>query len=180
MLVSGAIPNRSIGLRGFVDIAIDCGLLAGMVLFIIAAAGSFAWTLTAANLPAALIATLHLMGDSPSLFLVGSMVLLIVVGSLLEGLPALIILGPLLLPIANQLGIDSIHYSMVILLAMGIGIFIPPIGICFYISCAVMESDIEASGRTMLPYLTVLIIGVLTVAFIPWFTHAVPDLLGGR
>ena len=171
---------RSIGFRGFFEIAVDCGLLAGMVLFIIAAAGSFAWTVTAANLPAALIKTLHLMGDSPALFLIGSMVLLIVVGSLLEGLPALIILGPLLLPIANQLGIDSIHYSMVILLAMGIGIFIPPIGICFYISCAVMESDIEASGRTMLPYLTVLIIGVLTVAFVPWFTHAVPDLLGGR
>jgi tripartite ATP-independent transporter DctM subunit len=171
---------RSIGLRGFFDIATDCGLLAGMVLFIIAAAGSFAWTLTAANLPAALIKTLHLLGDSPSLFLVGSMALLIVVGSLLEGLPALIILGPLLLPIANQLWIDSIHYSMVILLAMGIGIFIPPIGICFYISCAVMESDVEASSKAMLPYLTVLILGVLTVAFVPWFTHAVPNLLGGR
>jgi TRAP-type C4-dicarboxylate transport system permease large subunit len=106
------------------------------------------------------------------------MVLLIVVGTLLEGLPALIILGPLLLPLANGLGIDSIHYSMVILLAMGIGIFIPPIGICFYISCAVAEADVEASAKAMLPYLAVLILGVLTVAFVPWFTHAVPTLLG--
>jgi tripartite ATP-independent transporter DctM subunit len=171
---------RSIGLRSFFSIAVDCGLLAGMVLFIIAAAGSFAWTLTAANLPAALVAALHLMGDSPALFLVGSIVLLIVIGSLLEGLPALIILAPLLLPLANQLGIDSIHYSMVILLAMGIGIFIPPIGICFYISCAVAGADIEASAKTMLPYLAVLILGVLTVAFVPWFTHAVPDMLGAR
>ena len=170
---------RSIGLRRFVTIAIECGLLAGMVLFIIAAAGSFAWTLAAANLPAALVKTLHLIGDSPAMFLVGSMALLIVVGSLLEGLPALIILGPLLLPIANQLGIDSIHYSMVILLAMGIGIFIPPIGICFYIACAVAESDIERSAKVMLPYLAVLILGVLTVAFVPWFTHAVPNLVGG-
>jgi len=170
---------RSIGLRRFVAIAIECGLLAGMVLFIIAAAGSFAWTLAAANLPAALVKTLHLIGDSPAMFLVGSMALLIVVGSLLEGLPALIILGPLLLPIANQLGIDSIHYSMVILLAMGIGIFIPPIGICFYIACAVAESDIERSAKVMLPYLAVLILGVLTVAFVPWFTHAVPNLVGG-
>jgi tripartite ATP-independent transporter DctM subunit len=175
-----AVVYRSIGWRSFFTIAVDCGLLAGMVLFIIAAAGSFAWTLTAANLPAALVRTLHLMGDSPSLFLIGSMVLLIVVGSLLEGLPALIILGPLLLPIANELGIDSIHYSMVILLAMGIGIFIPPIGICFYISCAVSESDVEASAKAMLPYLAVLILGVLTVAFVPWFTEAVPRLLGGH
>jgi len=174
------IVYRSIDFRSFFAIAVDCGLLAGMVLFIIAAAGSFAWTLTAANLPAELIKTLHLLGDSPSLFLIGSMILLIVIGSLLEGLPALIILGPLLLPIANQYGIDSIHYAMVILLAMGIGIFIPPIGICFYISCAVSESEIESSAKTMLPYLAVLIAGVLAVAFVPWFTHAIPRLVEGH
>jgi tripartite ATP-independent transporter DctM subunit len=177
-IVLAAAIYRSIGLRSFFNIAIECGLLAGMVLFIIAAAGSFAWTLTAANLPAALIQTLHLVGDSPTMFLIGSMILLIIVGSLLEGLPALIILGPLLLPIANSLGIDSIHYAMVILLAMGIGIFIPPIGICFYISCAVTEADIEKTSKTMLPYLGVLILGVLAVAFIPWFTHAVPQFFG--
>jgi len=151
-----------------------------MVLFIIACAGSFAWTLTAANLPSVLIRLLHLLGNSPTLFLIGSMILLIAVGSLLEGLPVLIILGPLLLPIAAQLGIDSIHYAMVMLLAMGIGIFIPPIGICFYISCAVAEADVEATAKTMLPYLAVLIAGVLAVAFVPWFTHVVPTLLGGR
>ena len=171
---------RSIGFRSFFTIAVDCGLLAGMVLFIIASAGSFAWTLTAANLPTVLINVLHLAGDSPTLFLIGSIVLLITVGSLLEGLPVLIILGPLLLPIATQLGIDSIHYAMVILLAMGVGIFIPPIGICFYISCAVSEADVEATAKTMLPYLAVLIAGVLAVAFVPWFTHVIPHLLGER
>jgi tripartite ATP-independent transporter DctM subunit len=169
---------RSIDARAFFTIAVDCGVLAGMVLFIIASAGSFAWTLTAANLPALLIKVLHLAGDSPTLFLVGSLVVLIAIGSLLEGLPVLIILGPLLLPIAAQLGIGSIHYAMVMLLAMGIGIFIPPIGICFYISCAVSEADIESTAKTMLPYLAVLIMGVLAVAFVPWFTYAVPRLLG--
>ena len=175
-----ALVYRSIGFRSFIAIAVECGLLAGMVLFIIACAGSFAWTLTAANLPSVLIRLLHLLGNSPTLFLIGSMILLIAVGSLLEGLPVLIILGPLLLPIAAQLGIDSIHYAMVMLLAMGIGIFIPPIGICFYISCAVAEADVEATAKTMLPYLAVLIAGVLAVAFVPWFTHVVPTLLGGR
>jgi len=169
---------RSIDARAFFTIAVDCGLLAGMVLFIIASAGSFAWTLTAANLPALLIKALHLAGDSPTLFLIGSLVILITIGSLLEGLPVLIILGPLLLPIAAQLGIGSIHYAMVMLLAMGIGIFIPPIGICFYISCAVSEADVESTAKTMLPYLAVLIMGVLAVAFVPWFTHVVPRLLG--
>ncbi len=171
---------RSIGLATFFSIAVECGLLAGMVLFIIACAGSFAWTLTVANLPAVLIHLLHTVGDSPTFFLIGSIVLLIAIGSLLEGLPVLIILGPLLLPIAAQLGIDSIHYAMVMLLAMGIGIFIPPIGICFYISCAVAEADVEATSKAMLPYLIVLIAGVLAVAFVPWFTHIVPYLVEGH
>ncbi len=171
---------RSIGLATFFSIAVECGLLAGMVLFIIACAGSFAWTLTVANLPAVLIHLLHAVGDSPTFFLIGSIVLLIAIGSLLEGLPVLIILGPLLLPIAAQLGIDSIHYAMVMLLAMGIGIFIPPIGICFYISCAVAEADVEATSKAMLPYLIVLIAGVLAVAFVPWFTHIVPYLVEGH
>ena len=179
-LVLSVTIYRSIGIAGFFKIAAECGLLAGMVLFIIASAGSFAWTLTAANLPAVLIRILHLAGDSPTLFLIGSLVLLIAVGSLLEGLPVLIILGPLLLPIATQLGIGSIHYAMVMLLAMGIGIFIPPIGVCFYISCAVSEADVEATAKTMLPYLAVLLAGVLAVAFVPWFTHIVPYLLGDR
>lgn len=171
---------RSIGFATFFSIAVECGLLAGMVLFIIACAGSFAWTLTVANLPAVLIHLLHAVGDSPTFFLIGSIVLLIAIGSLLEGLPVLIILGPLLLPIAAQLGIDSIHYAMVMLLAMGIGIFIPPIGICFYISCAVAEADVEATSKAMLPYLIVLIAGVLAVAFVPWFTHIVPYLVEGH
>jgi tripartite ATP-independent transporter DctM subunit len=168
---------RAVGLKALYGIAVQSSLLAGMVLFIIAAAFSFGWTLTAANLPASLAMVLHSAGDSRIVFTLGTIVLLIVVGSLLEGLPALIILGPLLMPIAIQYGIDTIHYSMIIILAMGVGIFIPPIGIGFYVSCTVSESRLEAAGRAMLPYLVVLIIGVLVVAFVPWFTLAVPRLI---
>src|SRR5262249_20671829 len=109
-------------------------------------------------------------------FLLGSIVLLMVVGALLEGLPALIILGPVLLPIAGSLGIDPVHYGIVMILAMGVGIFMPPIGIGFYISCAVMGSNVEPPSQAMAPYFVVLLIGVLTIAFVPWFTHAVPQL----
>jgi tripartite ATP-independent transporter DctM subunit len=171
---------RAVGLKTLYQIAVESCLLAGMVLFIIAAAFSFAWTLTAANLPANLAMVLHSIGDNRIVFTLGSIVLLIVVGSLLEGLPALIILGPLLMPMASQYGIDIIHYSMIMILAMGVGIFIPPIGIGFYVSCTVSESRLEATSKAMLPYLAVLIVGVLVVAFVPWFTLAVPRLVQGH
>jgi tripartite ATP-independent transporter DctM subunit len=179
-LILAFIIYRAVDLKLLYDIAVDSCLLAGMVLFIIAAAFSFAWTLTAANLPANLAMILHSLGDNRIVFTLGSIVLLIVVGSLLEGLPALIILGPLLMPIAGQYGMDIIHYSMIMILAMGVGIFIPPIGIGFYVSCSVSESRLEATSKAMLPYFVVLIVGVLVVAFVPWFTLAVPRLLQGH
>jgi tripartite ATP-independent transporter DctM subunit len=179
-LILAFVIYRAVGLKALYDIAVESCLLAGMVLFIIAAAFSFGWTLTAANLPASLAAILHSAGDNRTVFTIGTIVLLIVVGSLLEGLPALIILGPLLMPIASGYRIDIIHYSMIIILAMGVGIFIPPIGIGFYVSCSVSESRLEATGKAMLPYLAVLIVGVLIVAFVPWFTLAVPHLIQGR
>jgi tripartite ATP-independent transporter DctM subunit len=179
-LILAFVIYRAVDLKALYQIAVESCLLAGMVLFIIAAAFSFAWTLTAANLPSNLAMILHSLGDNRTVFILGSIVLLIVVGSLLEGLPALIILGPLLMPIASQYGIDIIHYSMIMILAMGVGIFIPPIGIGFYVSCTVSESRLEATSRAMLPYLAVLIVGVLVVAFVPWFTLAVPRLIRGH
>jgi tripartite ATP-independent transporter DctM subunit len=179
-LILAFVIYRAVDIKALYQIAVESCLLAGMVLFIIAAAFSFAWTLTAANLPSNLAMVLHSLGDNRTVFILGSIVLLIVVGSLLEGLPALIILGPLLMPIASQYGIDIIHYSMIMILAMGVGIFIPPIGIGFYVSCTVSESRLEATSRAMLPYLAVLIVGVLVVAFVPWFTLAVPRLIRGH
>jgi len=176
-LVLAFVVYRATDMRALYTIAVESCLLAGMVLFIIAAAFCFAWTLTAANLPAKLAAILHSVGDNATVFLIGSILLLILVGSLLEGLPALIILSPLLMPIATQYGIDIIHYSMIMILAMGVGIFIPPIGIGFYISCSVSESRLEATSAAMVPYFVVLILGVLVVAFVPSITLVVPHLL---
>lgn len=169
---------REFDLRIFVRTVIDGAVLAGMVLFILAAASGFSWTLTVANLPQRLVELLNGIDSSAALFLLGSMVLLIVVGSLLEGLPALIILAPLLIPIAGQIGMSELHYGIVLLIAMGIGAFLPPVGVGFYVACAIMRTDIERASRAMIPYLVVLIVGLLVVAFVPWFTLFLPAFFG--
>src|SRR5260370_29157074 len=101
-------------------------MLAGMVLFILGAASGFSWALTVAYLPQRLVAVLHGINDNTALFVIGSIALLIVVGSVLEGLPALIILAPLLLPIARGLGLNRFHYRHVLLLPLGTSAFLPP------------------------------------------------------
>ena len=86
--------------------------------------------------------------------------------------------APLLMPIAVQIGVNPVHYSMILLIAMGTGAFMPPVGIGFYICCAVCKSSIESSSRAMVPYLAVLLIGLLIVAFIPWLTLSLPAAFG--
>ncbi|NEU94714.1 TRAP transporter large permease subunit [Bradyrhizobium uaiense] len=169
---------RSIGWRTFVTVATECAVMSGMVLFIIAAAGSFAWIMAAGNLPQYLASMLHAVGDNRYFFLAGSIVILVIVGSLLEGLPALIILGPILYPMATQLGIDGVHYAMVLLLSMGVGIFMPPLGIGFYVACSVMGTSVEDASKAIAPYILALLLGIMSVAAFPIFSLALLHVFG--
>jgi tripartite ATP-independent transporter DctM subunit len=162
----------------FVRTIVDASALTGVLLFIFAAASAFSWALTVASLPQRLVAVLHATGGSGEVFMIGSVVLLVVVGVLLEGLPSLNVLAPLLIPIAGKLGINEVHYSLVLIITMGIGGFMPLVGVGFYVCCAVMRCDIESASRAMLPYLAVIVTGLLLVAFVPWFSLVLPKTLG--
>ena len=179
-LVLATLIYREFPIRRIFALAMECATTAGMVLFVLSSATSFAWVLTAANLPQHLVSLLDVAGRDPSIFLLGSIVLLILIGSLLEGLPALIILAPLLLPIASELGIAPVRYGIVLILAMGVGAFMPPVGIGFYVAAAVAHSRVEAAARSMVPYLVVLVASIVLIAFVPWITTIGPTLLGGR
>jgi tripartite ATP-independent transporter DctM subunit len=173
-IVLAGLIYRELGAREFLRCIIDCAAISGMILFILAAASSFSWVLTVAYLPQRLVEILTGLHESEWLFMLGSILLLIVVGSILEGLPALLILAPILMPIAGQVGISPLHYGIVLLIAMGIGLFMPPIGVGFYVSCAVCDTTIEKSTRAMIPFLVVLFFGLLLVALVPWFTLFLP------
>ncbi len=174
------VVYRDMGFRKFMRTVADTAALTGVLLFIFAAASGFSWTLTVAYLPQRLVELLHSVGNSTAVFMIGSIVLLIVVGVLLEGLPSLNVLAPLLLPIAGKLGLSELHYALVLIIAMGVGGFMPLAGVGFYVCCAIMRADIESASRAMLPYLGVVLIGLLIVAFVPWFALFLPHYFGFR
>jgi tripartite ATP-independent transporter DctM subunit len=174
------VVYREMGFASFLRTVVDTAALTGVLLFIFAAASGFSWTLTVAYLPQRLVSLLHSVGNSTAIFMVGSIVLLIVVGVLLEGLPSLNVLAPLLLPIAGKLGLSELHYALVLIIAMGVGGFMPLAGVGFYVCCAIMRADIEAASRAMLPYLGVVLVGLLIVAFVPWFALFLPHYFGFR
>lgn len=177
-LALSAVVYREMDMSRFLRMATDTAALTGVLLFIFAAASGFSWTLTVAYLPQRLVALLHSTGGSTTLFMAASVVLLILVGVLLEGLPSLNVLAPLLLPIATSIGLSGIHYALVLIIAMGVGGFMPLAGIGFYVCCAVMRCEVEAASRAMLPYLAVLLIGLGFVAFVPWFALFLPTHFG--
>jgi tripartite ATP-independent transporter DctM subunit len=179
-IVLAVFGYRAMKLKGFMRTVADTAALTGVLLFIFAAASGFSWSLTVAYLPQRLVALLHAVGDSTAVFMLGSIALLVVVGVLLEGLPSLNVLAPLLIPIAGKLGLSEMHYALVLIIAMGIGGFMPLAGVGFYVCCAIMRCDIEKASRAMLPYVIVVLIGLIIVAFVPWFALALPKYFGFR
>lgn len=178
-LIVAMFVYRVLDLRGLMRAAIDSALLTGMILFILAAASTFSWALTIGLLPEKLVALLQSFGgESSTVFILCSILLLIVTGSLLEGLPALNVLAPMLVPMAAEFDVNQLHYGMVLLIAMGVGVFAPPTGVGFYIACGVMRVPVEAAAKAALPYFAALILGLLIVAFVPWITLSLPHLFG--
>jgi tripartite ATP-independent transporter DctM subunit len=155
---------------------LETASLTGMILFIIASATAFSRALLLANVPQQLAALFSHIGSNGLGFLLVSTFALIVMGQLLEGLPAILVFAPLLLPVAVQFNINPIHFAIVLLIAMGLGAHTPPIGIGYYIACAIGGASVEKASRAMLSYLFVLAAGLLLVVFFPWFSLALPRL----
>lgn len=179
-LALSMLVYREMDLAGFMRCVADTATLTGVLLFIFAAASGYSWTLTVAYLPQRLVELLHSFGNSTDIFMIASIVLLVFVGVLLEGLPSLNVLAPLLLPIAGKLGLSELHYALVLIIAMGIGGFMPLAGVGFYVCCAIMRCDVEKASRAMVPYLIVVLAGLLVVAFVPWFALFLPRYFGFR
>ena len=99
-------------------------------------------------------------------------------GSILEGAAALIIFAPLLLPVAAQIGIDGLHFGVVLVIAMGIGLFAPPLGLGLYGACLIGGVPIEATIKPMLGYLGLLLLCLMVIAFVPGLTLWLPHRLG--
>ncbi|MBR0828524.1 TRAP transporter large permease subunit [Bradyrhizobium manausense] len=169
-IVIGILVYRSFNWRELYPALVGTAALAGTILFIIGAATCMSWALTQSNFSHALAAVLAQAPGGKYGFLIGSIVLFIVLGSVLEGIPAMVLFGPLLFPVAKQLGVHEVHYAMVVILAMGIGLFAPPFGLGYYAACSIGRVDPNAGLKRIWSYLAALVVGLLVVAFVPWIS----------
>lgn len=155
------------------------GIVTATTLWVLAAASAFAWVLVREWVPQAIGEWIAAVGAGPIGFMALTIVVFVLVGALLEGLPALLIFGPILYPISRTVGLDPVHYGIVIVAAMGIAFFLPPVGVGLTIAAGIGRVDIDDVARAYMPYLMALLIGLLLIAAFPSLTLILPQLVLG-
>ena len=169
-VVADAAFREPIEWRRLWPALVDTACLSGAVLLIIGTATSMAWALTQSGFSRQLAAAMTGLPGGAVTFMAASIVLFVVLGSVLEGIPAIVLFGPLLFPIAKLVGIHEVHYAIVVILAMGIGLFTPPFGVGYYAACAISRVDPAKGIRPILPYMLALLAGTLLIAALPWIS----------
>ena len=168
--VYGLVIYRNLDWRRLLPMLIETASLSGSILLIIGAATGMAWGLTQSGFSRALAAAMTGLPGGSATFIAVSILAFVILGSVLEGIPAIVLFGPLLFPIARAVGVHEVHYAMVIILAMGIGLFAPPFGVGYYAACAIGRVDPNEGIRPIWGYLLALMVGLIIVAIFPWIS----------
>jgi tripartite ATP-independent transporter DctM subunit len=169
-VVIGLLIYRRFDWRNLMPMLVGTASLSGAILFIIGAATAMAWALTQSGFSGELADFMSSQPGGAVTFMALSIVVFIILGSVLEGIPAIVLFGPLLFPIARIVGINEVHYAIVVILAMGIGLFAPPFGVGYYTACAIGRVSPDEGMRPIIGYLVALLLGVILVAAVPWFS----------
>jgi len=169
-VLAGLLIYRQFDWKRIYPMLVDTASLSGSILLIIGAATAMAWGLTQSGFSNTLSQAMRALPGGAAGFMAVSIVAFIVLGSVLEGIPAIVLFGPLLFPIARAVGIHEVHYSMVVILAMGLGLFAPPFGVGYYAACAIGRVNPDAGIRPIGAYMLALFVGLVIVAAVPWIS----------
>ena len=167
-LIVGMLFYRQMDWRRIYPMLVETASLSGAILLIIGCATAMAWALTQSGFSRDLVALMTQVPGGAMGFMVVSLVVFVILGSMLEGIPAIVLFGPLLFPVARALGIHEVHYAMVVVFAMGLGLFAPPVGVGFYAACAIGKVEADLALHKIWPYLGALLVALLVIAFVPW------------
>jgi tripartite ATP-independent transporter DctM subunit len=176
-LLLGLVIYREIRPRDLLPLLINTASLTGMVMLLVGTASVLSWIFAAQGIPKLIAGVLLGLSSDATLVLLVTILVFVPLGAILEGVPAMIILVPVFFPIIARFGIDPLHYGVLVVAALGLGLFVPPFGVGFFIACALGRTTVEGAARAYVPYVVALLLGLLLVAFVPWLTLVVPRLM---
>ena len=175
--ILGMFVYREIRAKDLLSIFVNTVTMTGMVMLLVGTASLISWIFAAEGIPLLLADWMLKVSTHPSPFILLTMLVFLIFGAVLEGFPALIILAPIFFPVVNRFGLDPLHYGTVVIAALGIGLFLPPFGVGFFIACGLGQVNVESATRAYFPYLLMLLVGLFIVAFVPWLALVVPRLM---
>lgn len=177
LLLAGAV-YRSLSFGVLWKKAVEAALVSGMVLFVVGAARLLGWVLAVLETPQALAAAVAGIGGGEAVFLLFTILLFLPLGALLEGVPAVVLLTPILVPLARQLGLDPVHFGVVIVATQGISVFLPPVGVSLLVACSAGRVSPSRVARPLMPYLGLMLALTVAIALLPGLALFLPRLLG--
>ena len=175
-LLVGTLGYRSLNGRGFALAVTGAVRTTAMVMLIIGAAAAFGWILALLQGPAQLAQLVTAITDKPALVLLIVLVVLLVLGTFMDMAPLIIITTPIFLPLMMQFGMDPVHFGIVLMLALGIGLVTPPIGSVLFVGAAIGQIRIEEAVRTIWPFYLALLAALLLTAYVPALSLTLPGL----
>jgi C4-dicarboxylate transporter DctM subunit len=174
----GRFIYKELSFKDLGRIFVESGTTTAVLLLIIGMANIFAWILTSEQIPTRIAGAMTALTDNPYLILMIINVFLLFIGMFLEGGAAIIILAPTLLGVTSALGIDPLHFGLVMVLNIAVGLLTPPLGVCLFVVCGVTGISLGRIIRSVLPFLALELAVLLLVTYVPAVILWIPGLLG--
>ena len=169
---------RELTLKTLPDVLLETARTTGFVMLVMAIASLFGWIMAFENIPAKVASVVLAVLDTPTKFMIGVVLLMLVVGTFIDTLSALIILGPVLLPASNMLGIDPLHFGLVLCMSLSFGVLTPPVGTCLFVAAGLARTSVEDVAKNALPFTIALFGGTLVFALLPDVLLWLPRIAG--
>jgi tripartite ATP-independent transporter DctM subunit len=176
----GFFVYRELTLAKLWRILVESSVLSGVILLLLGLSVVYTYLLAIEDITPMLGKLVLGFSRDPTVFLVITSVIAIVLGAVIEVLPTGLLLIPIFLPLAQQLGVDKIHFLTLLVAAGGLGMFLPPTGVGLLIGCSVGNIPVARAVRPMLPYVAVLFVGIVVLCAFPSVTTIVPRLVLGH
>ncbi|GHU25792.1 hypothetical protein AGMMS50256_01150 [Betaproteobacteria bacterium] len=168
--ILGKFIYRELTLSKIVDVFADAAISTANILCLISCAVAFAWVLGRLNVPVQVASYITELAESKVVFILLVNIMLFIVGMFMDPAPAILILSPILCPIAAFWGIDMIHFGIIMVMNLAVGCCTPPVGINLFLSCQIAETSFVSVAKDALPYLILLLIVVLVISYVPWLS----------
>jgi len=169
---------RNVSYKQMMRLAYDSAILTAAVIFLLAVASVFQYLMGVSGVPKLLAEVLHPLRDAPWLFLLVTALITMMFGMVLEGLPAAVVLIPVVFPIAEKVGIDPYHFNIVITASVGIGLFLPPMGVGLLMALRFANLTVGQHWRSYMPYVAALLIGLMLIILFPQLSLFLPKTAG--